>query len=344
MASTTGDAKDGGILKYLPEGAIKTLYGLEENGELNKIVLKANLDKFDIIHSHNFENNTLGSYNNEEKRRDWGVLDYDNRPGYPQIVNFDGGKRAKHYFPKGSLDGRNGSDFGAVIKNPSEEVYYSFRMYHEPGFDFYISNKLPGFRMWPSIPAGSGRNPGNGGGVVYLQIDAFGRMNWNVYHHKMTSNSGERMGTPINFYTIKTGEWVDVTYRIVLNTPGESNGILQVWINGELKNTATNVLLRTKTSVQDLNQQVMITCMDWDVPVRRNQSMYMDDFFTWKYNPTYLNNNPSVARGLKLHSASHKLVTPLDQNVEEAATYSITAPASPSNGGKVTVVRSSGND
>ncbi|MCE7053266.1 hypothetical protein LZF95_01170 [Algoriphagus sp. AGSA1] len=326
-----------GLLKYLPMEFVEKLYRLNKNEKLKQHSPQTNLDNFIIIQSHDFENNTIGSYNKEEKIRDWGALDYDNRPGFPQIVNFDGGKRAKHYFPQGSSNGQNGADYGAKIKNPSEEVYYSFRMYYEPGFDFYISGKLPGFRMWPSIKAGSGLNPGDGGGVVYLQVDAFGRMNWNVYHHRMTSRYGERMGSPYNFHTIETGKWTDVTYRVVLNTPGVADGILQVWINGELKNTATGVLLRTKTSVQHLNQQVVITAMDWDVPVRKNQSMYMDDFYTWKYSPEYLSRNPSVAKGLQVHPSSHKLITPLDPIVAEPSKYKIEISATPPEGGKVSI-------
>ena len=331
-----------GLLKYLPKEFTDNFLKKNEKRMPNQLQ-QPNLNDFIIIQSHDFENNTLGNYNNGEKVRDWGTLDYDNRPGFPQIVNFDGGKRARHYFPQGSSNGQNGADFGAIIKNPSDEVYYSFRMYYEPGFDFYISGKLPGFRMWPSIKAGSGLNPGDSGAVVYLQVDAFGRMNWNVYHHRMTTRFGERMGSPYNFYTIETGKWIDVTYRVVLNTPGVANGILQVWINGELKNTATGVLLRTKTSVQNLNQQVIITAMDWDVPVRKNQSMYMDDFYTWKYTPEYLNKNPSVAKGLQLHPSTHKLITPLDPQVAEPSKYKIDISATPSEGGKV-FIKSSDND
>jgi hypothetical protein len=335
--SSPKDAKGSGILKYLPKHITDNLLGLNEN------IREDNLGDFVIFHSHDFENNTLGTYNNEEKRRDWGAIDYDNRPGYPQIVNFDGGKRIWNYYPQGSKGLQNGADFGAVIQNLSDEVYYSFRLYYEPGFDFYISGKLPGFRMQPQIKAGTGLNPGNNGAVVYLQVDQQGRMNWNIYHHKMTTNYGERMGSPYEFYTIETGKWIDVTYRIVLNTPGVANGILQVWIDGVLKNTATGVLLRTKTSVQNFNQQTLITFMDWDVAVRKNQSMYMDDFFTWKYSPEYLSSNPVVAKGLMVHPSSHKLITPLDQNLTQPLKYKLNTSSFPMEGGKV-IIKPSGNE
>jgi hypothetical protein len=331
VVSSPKNVKGAEILKYLPIKTVDNLFGLKGG------YIENNLDDFVIFHSHDFENNTLGSYNNIEKRRDWGNLDYDNRPGYPQIVNFDGGKRIWNNYPIGSKGLQNGADFGAEIQNLSEEVYYSFRLYYEPGFDFYISGKLPGFRMQPSISAGTGLNPGNNGAVVYLQVDQLGRMNWNVYHHKMTTKFGERMGSPYNFYTIETGKWIDVTYRIVLNTPGVANGILQVWIDGELKNTATDVLLRTKTSVQNFNQQTLITFMDWDVAVRKNQSMYMDDFFTWKYSPAYLNSNPLVAKGFMVHPSSQKLITPLNQNVTQPLKYKLNTSSYPSVGGKVNI-------
>jgi len=346
VASSPVNVEKSGLLKYLPKNIIDNLFGLEKSKKLDLSNPYNISNDFVILHSHDFDNNTLGSYNKAEKIRDWGTLDYDNRPGFPRIVNFDGGKRIWNYYPQGTKGLQNGADFGAAIKNTSEEVYYSFRMYYEPGFDFYISSKLPGFRMQPTIKAGYASSPfkrGNKGSIVYLQIDQQGRMNWNVYHHQMTTDSGERMGSPYEFYTIVTGKWIDVTYRIVLNTPGVANGILQVWIDGELKNTATGVLLRTKSSVQNLNQQTLITFMDWDVPVRKTQSMYMDDFFSWKYSPQFLNSNPAVAKGLKLHPSSHKLVTPLDQNVVVPLKYKINTSSFPPEGGRVNI-KISGNE
>jgi len=339
LAVSPANEKISGIFRYLP-AEYSFLRAEKNEGKLEFDMGSNYLSNFEIIHSHNFDNNTLGNYSRDEKIRDWGILKYDNRPGFPQIVSFDGSKRAKHFYLKGTNRGRNGSDFGAVIIKPSDEVYYSFRMYYEPGFDFFVSGKLPGFRMWPAIEPGYSSNSvkrENKGSVVYLQVDWQGRLNWNVYHHQMTTDSGERMGVPFNFYTIKPGNWIDVTYRIVLNTPGIANGILQIWINGELKNTATGVLLRTKTSVQDLNQQVIFTAMDWIIPVRRDQSMYMDDFYIWKYSAGYLVKYPSLARGFKLHGSSHNLITPLGENGIDILKYNVNSLSSPMQGGKITL-------
>lgn len=333
-----------GLLKYLPKEFVENLYRLNENEKQSNS--QTNLDNFIIMHSHNYANNPLGKYSEAQRAADFGgSLIYDNVPNGPTIVEFDGARRAKNYYAKGSRGFENGADFG-INMSPQlpDEFYASYRLYFEPGFDPYVSVKLPGFRMMPPIKTGSGLfvDPTKGA-HVYLQIDQQFRMNWNVYHHQMKSTNGERMGEPLNFHTIRAGYWMEVTMRIVLNTPGVPNGILQIWIDGELKNTTKGVLLRTKLSPQKFDQFAVITFMDSEIAVRRNQSMYMDDFFIWTYDQDYLKSNTNVARGLNPHSNEHKLLTPFSANTTEPAGFKIDISANPPEGGKV-FIKPSGNE
>ena len=269
-----------GLFKYLPDNVAEGLIGPNQGAE------ELNSSDFIIIHSHNFDNNTLGNYVTTEKRSNWGNVggfSYDNRPGHPRIVNFDGGKRAMNEYLAGSkgdfTTSGNGADFAGALPAISDEIYHTYRIHFEKGFDFYANGKLPGFRMWPAIPAGQGLNPGNNGSIIYLTWTSKGELVWNVYHHKNTVQFGDRMGKPNGFFTMESGKWYEITFRIVLNTPGISNGILQIWVDGDLRDTVTGVLFRTTTSVQNINQQVIITFMDWDISVRKTQYMWMDDFF-----------------------------------------------------------------
>lgn len=345
FANSGSNFNEGGLLKFIPEPLLDKMYpGAETNASMGDY--EFNNPDFNIIHSHNFNSNTLGNYNNTEKRANWGNVGsfvYDNRPGHPRIVDFDGGRRAMNEYlvnSKGDFTtSGNGSDFAGSLPGINDEVYHTYRVYFQPGFDFYYNGKLPGFRMWPSIPAGQGLNPRDYGSIIYLTWGSKGELLWNVYHHQNTRAYGDRMGKPSGFFTMQTGQWYDITFRVVLNTPGVANGILQIWVNGDLKDTVTGVLLRTKTSVQNINQQVVITFMDWDVPVRKTQYMYMDDFFVWKYSDTYLKNNPNVARGIKAHPQDYKLYNPLSEQPTTAppASFKISTNANPPEGGVVKI-------
>lgn len=59
-------------------------------------------------------------------------------------------------------------------------------------------------------------------------------------------NAGARDGYSysISMDPLHRGQWVRLEQEVVLNTPGESDGILRVWINGELKLEDTEVPLR----------------------------------------------------------------------------------------------------
>ena len=270
---------------------------------------------FTIKNSHNYANNPLGNYTSARKEADLGgTLLYDNVPNQPQIVEFDGARRAMHRYPAGSFglgsNGGNGADYAIINNTIGEEIYLSYDVYYEPEFDFFVSKKMIGFRQTPSIPAGQGTNPQNRGAVIYTQIDQQGRVSWNIYDHQMTTNFGERRGTPTYFYNIERGKWIKITFRVVMNTVNVSNGIIQIWIDGILRSTVTNIRMRVTGSPVFLSQIAIITFMDTGTAVRRNQNMYMDNIYVWHYDPTYLTNNPSVKRGQQTFILSDTLLTP----------------------------------
>jgi hypothetical protein len=295
---------------------------------------QVNSTAFDIFHRHDFDRNTLGSYNATEKRADWNIT-YDNRPGHPEIVNFDGGIRARNFYEAGKWAHQTGSDFGGILDNVGEEVYYTYQVNFQQGFDWGRAVKFPGLQMHPTMGAGGGLNPGNGGSSIRFQSDHLGRLKWYVYHHRMSTIWGEDLGWP--GFQLNTGRWHTITLRVVLNTPGQANGILQVFVDDILVNTITTMVFRTTTSTQMINRQSVSTFMggnDSSFAPSRNQYMWMDNFFVWKYSDSFLAANGSIARGRQTHPANHRLITPLSSN---SATFQINTGVSPANSGKITI-------
>lgn len=311
-ASSPKIGKSSGMLKYLPKHITNNIFGLSEN------IPENNLEDFMIFHSHNFENNTLGGYNIEEKKRDWNIV-YDNRQNHPEIVNFDGSKRGRNLYEKGKYAHQTGSDFGGSLNGISNEIYFTYQVFFEPGFDWGKAVKFPGLQMYPTMGAGQGLNPGNGGSTIRFQSNYQGKLRWYVYHHKMTTIYGESLGW--DGFQLLPGQWYTITLRIVLNTPGESNGIIQVFVNDQLQNSQSNMMFRTGTSVQNINRQSISTFMgggDSSFAPSKTQYSWIDNFFVWNYSDAYLKNNPTLARGRTLHPSSEKLVTPLTNIANDA--------------------------
>lgn len=58
----------------------------------------------------------------------------------------------------------------------------------------------------------------------------------------------DRKGTPLDstgYTRLEPGRWMRIEQEILLNTPGERNGVLRVWVDGKLKVERTDVVYRT---------------------------------------------------------------------------------------------------
>ncbi len=49
-------------------------------------------------------------------------------------------------------------------------------------------------------------------------------------------------------FPLPKGRWVRIEQEIVLNTPGEADGVVRLWLDGDLKGESTNMVLRTDES------------------------------------------------------------------------------------------------
>ena len=161
---------------------------------------------------------------------------------------------------------------------------------------------------------------------------AGGKLKLYVYHHGMGAKYGDDMGIG-TFGQLKRGEWQELTVRVVANQNGKSNGIMQVWLDGVLVASVQNIEARNSASPQEIGGIALNTFMggaDKRFAPDRNQFMWMDDIHFWQYSSKYLASNPSVARGLKLHPASHRLYTPISGSSSSNAspTVSLTSPKS----------------
>jgi hypothetical protein len=73
-------------------------------------------------------------------------------------------------------------------------------------------------------------------------------LKWNAdrsFGGSITGLGSQHIGTPA---AVRLGQWDRIKLFIKPNTPGQSNGIVRLWVNGELKMDKTAVAVRENTS------------------------------------------------------------------------------------------------
>ncbi|HEV7788961.1 MAG TPA: hypothetical protein VGP05_08110 [Pseudonocardia sp.] len=149
-------------------------------------------------------------------------------PGAP------GGKVLRTSYPKGSASPTAGRDDNApeggtqaylLLAEPKDTLTLRYQVRFQPGFEFVKGGKLPGLFGGTAGSGGEHREDGfstrfmwrtGGAGEVYAYLpeqqgygDSLGRGSW----------------------TFSTGDWNQIAQHVELNTPGQANGSVTVWLN-----------------------------------------------------------------------------------------------------------------
>ena len=139
------------------------------------------------------------------------------------------GRSVRIKFPAGTFGGDHAFQSNVEFPRMYEDLYVSYRLRFEEGFDFVRGGKLSGF--YGGV-ANAGGNPPNGG-------DGWtGRMTWRpggaavqyLYHPDQPDIYGEDFRWGRDF---RPGIWHTVEHRFVMNTPGMHDGVVQTWFDGE---------------------------------------------------------------------------------------------------------------
>lgn len=209
-----------------------------------------------------------------------------------------GGSLAVAY-PEGQVGTKEtGAQWQLELDGEYEEAFLSYRVKFADGFDFVRGGKLPGL-AGGSAPTGNAPADGDNGWT--------GRLMWLTDLGNDPNNPEQLVSNAISYakYTdsgfdqtgrnedeihwidsdgsrtqFESGQWYEITQRVKMNTPGESDGIIQVWLDGELVHDQTDVLFRT---VPDLKiDQVYFSTFfgggnsSWETS--KDETVFFDDF------------------------------------------------------------------
>jgi hypothetical protein len=128
----------------------------------------------------------------------------------------------------------------------------SYGLFLDPKFSFATGGKLPGIF---GGRAGDDRDAPN----------AFStRLAWNadgvldIYGHMPGLASSRGLTNERNEVSLPRGRWIAVDQEVVLNTPGRSDGVLRVWLDGKLifENGSVNYRTDTDSAVRGILAEV----------------------------------------------------------------------------------------
>ncbi len=264
---------------------------------ISQVLTGSGTEAFDIIFRHDFSNNTPGSYKKNEWSEDWNKPNWANQTlGYGDIIEDGSNKYLQETFPPGTflLKG-SGTQWHARFSKGYEELYLSYRIKFSSGFiNTDLRGKLPGLSGGKSNNGGYMPNGSDGWSARFIFHGT--NIRFYIYHPDLYKLFGDAFpvegkkyyGTGPELqpgYTLKPEVWYTITQRVVLNTPGENDGLVEGFINGRLCARQTGIRFRDTASLM-IDRLFFSNFLGGDgKPTARNEFISFDDFFVFTYQP-----------------------------------------------------------
>lgn len=222
--------------------------------------------KVGIVYQQDFNISDFGLYQGDQLNNEWQSpqwhLGFDQ--GRVTIVDTGGshGNAMQVTYPAGGYGAAGASaflsdvQFGMQLPKTYEELYIAYDIRFAQGFDFVRGGKLPGLcGSDVNLAPNTGCNTGGGYPSGYDGWSARGMWREDgilenyVYHASQRNFYGND-----EFWNVSAtpGVWHRVQHRVVLNTPGLKNGILEAWFDGTKVLSLQNLEYR-KTNTIGIN-------------------------------------------------------------------------------------------
>ncbi len=220
---------------------------------------------------------------------------------WPHRTKVGEGALRAHY-PANIASGQRSGFIFTKNFTPSEEAVMEYRIKFDEDFKFCYGGKLPGLGGSVSqngaMPYGGTENRS----VVHSAFST--RLMWRrhenlvVYAYfperldsngRLTTRNGRpaKWGEDIEFFRpVERGRWYTIRQYVKMNTPGERDGILEMYVDGKLVLRRTNIEYRLPGQDVKVNAAVMHTYRGGgrdDVRFQSDKSehIYFDDIKVW---------------------------------------------------------------
>jgi hypothetical protein len=246
---------------------------------------------FDVKFSQDFNDDTLGIYRLNELYQDFYTTYTPDAYGSDLITieMKDGSKVCRNRYPAGQYGTQGNGGTGTIFESypggmvGQTELYLSYNLYFEDGFDWGLGGKLPGLLGKPMPISGTHITYDQAFRVMFMW-QGQGDVHFYCYDHDNPTIYGRSngvFGTPL-----PRGEWVSLTMRLSLNDVGSKNGFLEAYVNGRLVKQWSGLNFRNHNyDIDTLYVETFMGGNDISWAPDHTQYMWMDDFFVYKYKP-----------------------------------------------------------
>lgn len=196
----------------------------------------ASLVNAQVIYSNGFEGLALGNASDQDIKTTWSTR-YAKGPDEGRVKIIAGGHTGKAATIKYPAFGNQSTPSGATwetdIGHSGDQLYMSYWVKFENGFDFVKGGKLPGLGGSTDFPYGSK------GFTTRLMWREGGKLEFYLHGYEINNSSGAEpyrlfWDTAGYHASVTTGKWHHIEIRQKLNSPGKRDGILQGWLDGQL--------------------------------------------------------------------------------------------------------------
>lgn len=187
-----------------------------------------------VILDVDFQASPTGAYSDPRVRADWPGTRW-TMSSRATIVDEGGERFVRILYPAGAWgSATSGAQWQVGFPSAHQELWLRYRVRFRAGFDAVRGGKLPGL---------IGGEANTGGDAPDGTDGWSGRMMWRsgldavqyVYHPDQPTTYGEDFQWAIGGQRrFVPGTWHTIEHRVVMNTPGAHDGIIQGWFDGEL--------------------------------------------------------------------------------------------------------------
>ena len=145
------------------------------------------------------------------------------------------GRSIRVLYPRGGVSSQpSGAQWKMNLATRFDELYCAYVVRFAPDFDFVKGGKLPGL-VGGAANTGGHKPDGRDGWSARMMWRTAGAAVQYVYHVDQPTEYGEDFSWNIGGQRVfRPGVWHRVEHRVVINTPGRRDGIVQGWFDGQL--------------------------------------------------------------------------------------------------------------
>jgi Polysaccharide lyase 14 len=201
------------------------------------------------IFQQDFNAATLGPYTAAALAAGWNGTTPYNGVNEGRVSVIDGaeareGRSLRVLYPRGGVSSNPSGAQWKMTLSRRDELSCAYHVRFASDFDFVLGGKLPGLAGGAANTGGDKPN-GRDGWSARMMWRERGEVVQYVYHVDQPTEFGEDFRWNLGGQRVFTpGTWHRVEHRVVINTPGQKNGIVQGWFDGQLALDRRNVRFR----------------------------------------------------------------------------------------------------